>query len=235
MPFPENMVQVRWEFSWKGTPEIQTTSCWGVVTQEGSGAFPDWQPTVDAIALKGVTAWAAQMGAAAFSFGVKANRVIAYHYRQDHKEVLHRGEAAFDPDHSWAGTASSSMPPQNTVVGSLYAYDPAGFAPQRARKRGRMYLPTLSPAQVDGRGVLTEGQAGTWASMFAALFDDLTGTLDVAGDPVASAPHWRPYVSSGAAQDAYKVTHVRVGTTVDTHRSRRNGIPETYVTADINV
>ena len=148
MPFPENMVQVRWEFSWKGTPEIQTTSCWGVVTQEGSGAFPDWQPTVDAIALKGVTAWAAQMGAAAFSFGVKANRVIAYHYRQDHKEVLHRGEAAFDPDHSWAGTASSSMTPQNTVVGSLYAYDPAGFAPPE----GAQARPDVPPNPVAGAG-----------------------------------------------------------------------------------
>ena len=120
MAFPENMVYVRWDFGWKGTEEIQVTGAWGVVTQEGTGAFPDWQKLVDAIAEKGCAAWSEEMGAGAYSLGVKANRCVAYHYSQDHKEVLHRGEHAFDPDYSWAGTASSSLPPQCSIVASLY-------------------------------------------------------------------------------------------------------------------
>lgn len=228
------MVLVRWDFGWKGTEEIQSVSCWGKVTQEGTAGFPDWQPLVDALSEKGCDAWSTQMGASGYSLGVKALRCVAYHYSQDHKDVLHRGEHAFDPDYSWAGTAASSLPPQNTIVLSLYAFDPAGFAQQRARKRGRMYLPTPAPAQLDGTGTLTDGATIGWVTMAKNFFNAMTGELELPDAVPTSHPRWRPYVSSVAGQASYKVTHVRVGSTVDTQRRRRNQLPERYQALPIN-
>lgn len=234
MVYPQNMVLVRWDFRWKGTEEIQSTSCWGQVFQEGAAVFPDWQPTVNAAAAKAVSAWHDSWAASNFSLGVEGVRAVAYHYDQAHNEVLDRGEAAFDGDNAWSSTAQSSLPPQNALVLSLYAYDPAGYTQQRARKRGRMYLPTISPAQIDGTGQVSVGQATTFANAGKAFMDAMQGQLDIDGEAPASQCRWRPMISSVAGQFANRVTFVRVGTVVDTHRSRRNQLTETYVNKQLS-
>lgn len=234
MPFPENMCYVRYDFNWGNTGEIQTLGMWGVVTNEGGPTFGDWQEIVDSLAGLAVAAWVEHMDKSNFSSNVIGMRSVVYHYRQDHKEVLHRAEAAFTEATAWKGTAQGSWPPQNTIVASLYGYDPAGYAPQRARKRGRVYLPTPSPQVVDGSGSMTPGATGGWATMFKALVDELTSDLGTNGGGVASEHHWRPYVASVAGQMATQVTHIRVGNIIDTQRRRRAQLDEAYVDLPIN-
>lgn len=234
MPFPENMAYIRYDFTWSNTPEIQTFGMWGVVSNEGVGAFGDWQPLVDTIAEKAVDTWWSVMPADIYSLGVRAQRVVVYHYRQDHKEVLHRGEVSFLPDRPWKGSANSSMPPENTVVASLYGYDPSGYAPQRARKRGRIYLPTPAPTTVDGTGTMTPSVTGSFADGVQDWLDGLTSGLGTGGGGPFADHHWRPYVTSTAGQIATKVGFVRVGNVIDTQRRRRRQLTETYEARTIN-
>lgn len=228
MPFPQNMAYVRWDFNWRDSSEIQSFGIWGVVSNEGAPVFADWQPLVEAIALQGVEAWIANFPKTDFSRGVQGNRVVCYHYRQDHKEVLHRAEAGFSGDNAWQSTTGASLPPQNALVASLYAYDPAGYAPQRARKRGRIYLPTPAQGVVDGSGQMTLGGAGGWAGYVKDFLNDMTAELGTLGGGALNDMRWRPYVSSVAGEMATQVSHVRVGTVVDTQRRRRAQLVEGY-------
>jgi hypothetical protein len=231
MPFPEDMVYVRWEFAWNvGSTdiEIQDFGLWGVVLNETIGPFPDWQDVVDAIALKGVTSWVDHWLPAGFTGRVIARRVVAYHYDQPHANVLHRGEAAFSDDNSWAGTGDA-LPPQTTVAVSTYAFDPSGFATQARRKRGRFYLPTPARAQLDSDGELTSTNQNNILANAVAFCNAMSGALGV-----GTEVHWRPYVNSVAGSMANEVTHLRVGRIVDTQRRRRNKLAEAYVTDEIN-
>lgn len=228
MPFPENMAYVRFDFNWRDSVEIQTFGLWGIVSNEGVGPFGNWQEIVEALAQRGVEAWFDNFPKTDFSRGVQAQRVVCYHYRQDHKEVLHRAEAAFADEWAWQASTGSSLPPQDTIVASLYAYDPAGYAPQRARKRGRIYLPTPAQGVVDGSGQMTLGGAGGWAGYVKAFLNDMTAELEDTGGGTLVDTRWRPYVTSVAGQMATQVSHVRVGTVIDTQRRRRSQLPETY-------
>jgi hypothetical protein len=235
MPFPEDMAYVRYDFTWSTTPEIQTFGMWGIVTNEGSGAFGDWQVLVDSLAELAVDSWWSVMPADIYSFGVKAARCVVYHYRQDHKEVLNRGEVSFLPDRPWKGSATGSLPPENTVVASLYGYDPAGYAPQRARKRGRIYLPTPAPSAVDGTGTMTPTTTAAYATGVQSWLNALTSSIEPGGSGIISDHHWRPYVTSTAGQMATKVQAIKVGNVIDTQRRRRRQLTELYETRTINV
>lgn len=235
MPFPENMVYIRYEFAWS-TTEIQDTGLWAEVVQEGTVAFPGWDDDLmQALADKAVEAWVQGFDAEArFSAQVDAVRAVVYHYDQSHNNVLDRSEAAFTDANAWGGTASSSMPPQATVALSLYGYDPAAYTPQRARKRGRMYLPTPAAGDLDGTGTLSPTIQGQYLEMGQNFMNALTGVLDLPDAPPGDSVHIRPAISSVAGSIATRVGWLRVGRVVDTQRRRRNKLAEQYVTGTIN-
>jgi hypothetical protein len=236
MPFPQNMVYVRWEFAWvigAADVEIQDFGLWGVVTQEGTPAFPDWQPTVDAIAKKGVQTWIANAAPASYSSRLVMRRCVAYHYDQAHNIVLDRGEyVAADPD-DWSGSADP-LPPENSVCVSTYAFDPAGFQSQPARHRGRYYPPTPGKTTVSDTGMLDSATQGSLLAAHQAFLNAMTGVLDIDGASPLDDTHWRPYVNSVRGQMANKVGWIRVGRVVDTQRRRRNALTESYLTGTIN-
>jgi hypothetical protein len=232
--FDEDMVYLRYDFNFNVDSEIQSFGIWGKVTKEGVGTTPGWQDMVDAIALKGVTTWSDEWGGGGFSPSLVAVRCVAYHYDQPLKNVLDRGEAAFDGDNAWSGSASASLPAENSVVASLYGYDPSGFVPQRGRKRGRIYLPTPGASAVDGTGRLTTANQGTYRDHMVAWFNALTGVLDLDQSP-DNIMHWRPQVVSRAGSMNTLVRFIRVGQVIDTQRRRRNAMAENYLTAAVNV
>lgn len=235
MPFPQNMIYIRYEFAWQNT-EIQDTGLWAEVVQEGAAAFPGWgDNTMQALADKAVNAWVAGFDAEArFSASVDAVRAVVYHYDQSHNEVLDRSEAAFTDANAWGGTASNSMPPQNSVVLSLYGYDPAGYTPQRGRKRGRMYLPTPAAGDIDATGKLTVTIQQQYLDMGTNFMNALTGQLDIPDEAESGDTHIRPVVNSVAGSIATRVGWLRVGRVVDTQRRRRNKLSEDYLTGTIN-
>nr|CRY96016.1 hypothetical protein [uncultured prokaryote] len=228
------MVKVNFEFDWGTTGEIQDTGFWCLVSQDGVASFGDWDEITAAIAQRGVEAWKANIGQGNFSEPLIGRRVVAYHYRQDHKEILDRAEYGFSGANEWKGTATSPMPPENTVVVSLYGYDPSTYTPQRARKRGRMYMPTFGATQMGAGGVLASSTQQGWLDVTKNFFNDFTSALDVLEQPSLDDTHARPYVVSVAGQIATKVTHLRVGRVTDTQRRRRNRLPEEYIQAPIN-
>lgn len=225
------MVYLRWEFGWNVASadiEIQDFGLWGVVINDTIGPFPDWQDIVDAVAAKGVTSWFDNWQQGTFASRVAARRCVAYHYDQAHANVLHRGESSFTGGEAWQGNGDA-LPPQTTVCVSTYAFDPAGFASQARRKRGRFYLPTPGRSQLDTDGELTTLSQTTFLNNSVAMCNALTGALGV-----GTEVHWRPYVNSVAGQMANEVTHLRVGRVVDTQRRRRNKLAELYMTDEIN-
>jgi hypothetical protein len=235
MPYPQNMVKSVYEFDWGTTGEIQVTGFWGVVSQEGTANFGDWDEIAPAIAEKLVTSWATQMPKSYFSPQVKARRAICYHYDQALHEVLDRAEHAFDGTNVWAGSASESLPPQLSVVVSPYAYDPATYVQHRDSKRGRMYLPTPSAGILNGNGQLDQTQQDNFVNVTVALFNAITGALELEHGGVNDQTRYRPYIRSTKLLDAFKVTHVRCGQVVDTQERRRNKLPENYRQGTINV
>ena len=233
MAFEEDMVYLRWEFKWGTTQEIQDTGLWCHLTHP-TGMGLDWQVAVDAAAAKAVEAWHDSWGTVAFSKSVIGVRAIAYHYDAALKKVLHRGEAGFTGDNTWKGSAGTDMPPENTLALSLWTFTPGSYVPNAARRRGRMYLPTLSFDQLGGDGQLTQGQAGVWLDMAGEFFAALQGVIQVPSDG-----HLRPRVVSRggnggpSAEATYPITWLRMGRVVDTQRRRRNKLPEQYVDLEL--
>lgn len=231
MPFPDNMIRVSFAFKWEysGTPEeIQDTSVWVHALAPSIPLDFDWQPVLDDLANHCAGLWVGNMDAHQFSPAVFGNVVKTYFYAHDGSVAADKvGTAAFTGDNAWAGGGGGSgLPPENTIVGTLYAYTPGQYAPQRARKRGRMYLPTPSVQMIDTYGIVPAGQQGTLATNFAALIFGI-GTYIWSGDdgPVS----FIPVVRSVAGRNTNAVQKIGVGKIIDTQRRRRNKLAETPV------
>lgn len=235
MPFPTNMARVVWEFNWQpsgagGPIEIQDFGMWGHIADPAAPPFPGWKNVVDGLSQRGANAWATNMTAANFSNAVRFSRCIAYHYDQGHnKPPLDRGESGGTQGVPWLGTGDV-LPPQLSLVTSLYTFEPGTYAPNPARRRGRIYLPTPAAGVLGSDGRLSSGYVGTFMDDLEGFFSDLVGTFDNI--------HFEPMVSSdvvdigaGRQQMANPISFYRLGRTIDTQRRRRNKLPEQYTNA----
>lgn len=113
-------------------------------------------------------------------------------------------------------TGPINAPPQLAVCVSL-------ITPRRgATGKGRLFLPMpgLVPSLLDRR--LSAQDAGQIAGNMRNLVSDLNGLLGFGSVSVVSS---KGFVSP--------VTEVKVGRTVDTIRSRRNRLPEDYVSVAV--
>lgn len=234
MAFPTDMVYIRYEFSWVSpSTEIQDTGLWARL-QTVAGNPLDWDTATASIAATAVSAWAENWGQPAFSDDLTAMRVVCYHYDQPLKNVLNRGEAAFAGPTAWGGTAGGNLPPECTMALGLYGYDPATFVPNRARKRGRMYLPTLAPNQIAGGGWMGTGAQQSWldqsVNWFNALTEDLAYPLNAQLVPGVVSRGGKDGTQASAFTP---VTHLRMGRVVDTQRRRRNALDEQYIAAPV--
>lgn len=111
--------------------------------------------------------------------------------------------------------AGGVLPPQLSVTFSLTA----GSRPNGAPIRGRFYLPTPSDGALDGNGTLDTSGQTFYASWGGNYLDDLIG-LGIT-----------PCVWSRTLALMSPVTSARVGSVVDTIRTRREQLPENYVDA----
>ena len=169
MAFPTDMVYIRWEFSWADTEEIQDTGLWCHLDTVAGNPL-NWDAACNSIATTAVAAWKTAMPTAVYAPSVTAVRSVVYHYDQPLKVVLNRGEAGFTGPTAWKGTAVNDLPPENTIVTSLYGYNPTQYTQNRGRKRGRMYNPTPGGNQITQAGGLSDGVTGQWAGYTAVSF-----------------------------------------------------------------
>lgn len=117
-----------------------------------------------------------------------------------------------------AGTAAALLPPQCAVALSLRA-------PVLGRRgRGRIYLPAMTSGIVATDGTI--GSATTTA--MRAAFVTLVNALQ----QLPGTPDYLPLVAilSPGSTTAYRPLEARTGQRVDTIRSRREQVPETYTT-----
>lgn len=226
MPYPTNMVYCRWEFGVRlgaGTEdvEVQNFGIWGHVEDPVQPPFPGWTNVVNDGAQRLANAWKNNMDPGLFSPSIRFNRAIVYHYDQPHQQVLDRGESA-GTGGAWAGEPSGSgLPLENSIVLSLYAFQPGTYQFQPGRHRGRVYLPTPVRAALDKDGMLADASRTQLQGNVEDFWDDVVGTFDNI--------HIRPHISSVAGQFATPITYGRIGSVIDTQRKRRNKLSENYV------
>lgn len=229
------MINVRYQFAFDygaTQVDIQDTGFWCGLTGPGSSGVADWQAFCDSVAAEAVQCWVDNMTTGEFSAGVVGVTAKAYRYGTDHTQPAETiGTAAFSGSTAWRGAGTVGLPPENSVVASLYGYDPATYTPQKARKRGRMYMPTPSTQILDQFGLISSGNQTTLLNMFVALLGEFSGhEFDNGAEETIFCI---PSIASTAGQFATAVAFVRVGRVVDTQRRRRNKISENYVTAPI--
>lgn len=112
-----------------------------------------------------------------------------------------------------AGTGGSGNAPQIALAVTLRTAKTRGRA-----HAGRFYLPAGQTVGSDGQ--ISQQQVDNVVAAATAFLEDLATAL----------PGWRPYVMSNIGEGTRnQVTHVSVGRTLDTIRSRRRSIPENYV------
>lgn len=235
MAFPPNMISVRYQFSFEygATPlDIQDTGFWCVLTGPGSAGAGDWQTFCDSVAAEAVQAWSDNMTEGLFSPGVVGVSAKAYRYGVDHTQPAETiGTAAFTGSTAWRGGGTVGLPPENSVVLSLYGYDPSSYTPQKGRKRGRMYLPTPATSILDEFGLISTGNQNTLLGVGTGLLNEFGGhEFDNGAEETIFCT---PSVASTAGQFATAVAFLRLGRVVDTQRRRRNKITEEYVTGPI--
>lgn len=150
---------------------------------------------------------------------IKLNRINASGHYQDSTAKEHIYPTPIP------GINGGNFPPQLTVVASL-----RGAAPRALAGKGRMFFPlnapTFSGLGTDGR--LTSATATGYATAVKDLIMSIAGVYTSNG--VSGVVGIASKVGGGAFQAADIVT---VGRTVDTMRSRRNKLPEEFVSVDI--
>ena len=120
-----------------------------------------------------------------------------------------------------SGTASGMLPPQCALAVSLRA-------PVIGRRgRGRLYLPAVSSAVIGTDATIQSTPAATIRTALATLITNLE-------DP-PGIPGWAPVVAvmSADSPTAVRPSQIRTGNRMDTIKSRREGVPETYTVLDL--
>lgn len=119
---------------------------------------------------------------------------------------------AFSPPLSGTASPGTGLPAQIALRCSLWA----GYYPNGTQIKGGFYLPTPSTEATDGGGILK----ATHQTELLTGVSSFISTLKAGGH--------RPQVWSRVMGMLSEVTKVRIGSKVDTQRSRRNAILETY-------
>lgn len=144
------------------------------------------------------------------------------------------GNIAQRPLTTTAPAASLLLPPQNAVVISRDTFDDE--LPVR-RRRNRSYLGPIVPGAIQNNGKLQLGVPAELVTEFQT-FDTSLGSAPVAAstppeyDGLCNVTYRGTGVPLSGAQIS-KTDQIRVGDLVDTQRSRRNGINETYAVGPV--
>lgn len=218
---PAGLVRFQVDYAIQSGHEIAVNSMAGRLG--GDGLVNTWEGAQDlADALK--TAWHTGWDA-----GLKAC-VSSTAYVKDLKvyvidpatgDARDEGVAAWGPSDLLGTGTSGMLPPTQSLVLQLWAYDPAGFAVHRRRKRGRVFLPAIAQAGVGTDGMVLQtyqdtAVAGMKAFIQAANDITLPGAdftvgvysrADQAVNPVVAVSASNHFGSQTRRQNALVYTH----------------------------
>jgi len=225
--YPPYLVFIKHTFDWVGSSgeaDVQEFGVWAAI--EGGSSAPDWPTDLQAIADQARDKWIADWPASWFSPAVAGKMVSVY----EMDNTLHAVSSAvslFSSGHTWVGSGSNGLPPQDALVVTTYADDPASYVPHRARRRGRYYLPVLDGSMLSSSGQLAPTHQTGILGAAVSYFDDLHATSLSHGASLSTC------VLSRTATDTNDIGWVGVGVIVDTQRRRRNKLIENYATASL--
>lgn len=178
-----------------------------------SAELQDWAEDAFAIFTDFVTypTWGG-----ALSDSVTLSTVTAYYYPAV-GPALGVGASSAPPV---PGLTTADLPPQCSVVASLLT----GLSGRSFR--GRVYLPLLSMAFNADTFQIDAGQQ-------QGVADDFAGMLTAIGNAGSGVQLITPVVYSAARDLITPVSQISVGSVIDTQRRRREGLAESYLSADV--
>lgn len=154
--------------------------------------------------------------------GAKIERVDAY-LLDTSGHAIAKKTAVPHQDTPLEGSGSGGqLPAEVSLAISLFAYDPAGFTPRSATKRGRLYLPAVSQTRANSEGRVNNPQevATAWAAALSYMQNRQMGN-NLPGVPDETA---QLVVLSKTAGAAYGIVFVRVDDLFDTQKRRQNAL-----------
>ena len=232
MAFGFDLQYIRYEFTWQESPEIQNFGFFTRKLESGDYPAPGEAAAAQAIADKAVAAFKANIRETHYAAAVTAARATAYTMEADGVHVSEKGVTGFSGANAWEGSLGIPLPPENSVVMSLYALDPTSFqGANPGTKRGRVYLPTPGTDVLTSTGRVASAVLTDWIDDWQGWYDDITGEITLAGGSFHIVPCIRSLGGKRgtAAETTYDVAYLRFGSIVDTQRRRRDKLPEDYV------
>lgn len=228
---PDDIVHVNLHYTLGAPGALVEEANWGFHLQfvdddGGVGSVIDWQPAIEALAgdvndSHSVNFW--DNVRSHFPVDVRPNTVKVTHL-DNNRHALHIASHGLSGS---AGSASVPLPYETSTCISLYGYEPGTFAADRARKRGRFYLPPMSNGTMDVGGVIKDEYVHSLSEALDAFLNDLQGKRVEFGSPSVDAGYWRLVVVSGiGAGLATQVEAVGVGRVPDSQRRRRRSQSE---------
>jgi hypothetical protein len=223
MPVPENVVRasIRWNLP-QGEVAVNTIHVW---IDHGTGETLDFSGgATQAVADKVLSHFTSAFGPikGRFSSGVSVSRVDAYHLQASTGHTLDKATAIPSSAPAVTGTnAGAMLPPQVSVVASLYGYHIGEYVINNKNRRGRIYLPGLGTDQADLFGRFVGSTA--IANAMKAFIDGVSGDhidsfLGFPGGDLV------PIVLSRATATKAPIQQIRVDDVFDTQRRRSNAL-----------
>lgn len=151
MAFPTDIWRIQYTFNLGSDGEVAVT---GFHARFNPGDL-DLEESAAALAGRAAGAWKAGFDARVGDFpsSVVLANTAAYHVLEAAGPTDAFSTGPVSGGDSWAGTAADSLPWETTLVMTTECIPVGTFQPQARRKRGRMYLPPMSPTVLAG----TEG------------------------------------------------------------------------------
>jgi hypothetical protein len=175
----------------------------------------------DAIAEAVYTYWAAIQSKMSADFELQDVRLYAISSSSPYNSAT-AAPCYYVPSGAEGGGASSTLPPQCSLVTSLRT-----AAPGR-RGRGRFYVGSLSETVTDTHGQTDTGIASTFANAASTLQEDVRAIGSIASTRYYGMV-WHRLSDQGAV-----VRSVDVGNIIDTQRRRRAQEPEIRTTVTLS-
>lgn len=203
LPVPADMMRVRMRATlWESGTELEEAQ-FGFYGQRfhRTGNVVDWPANVQEVANKVRDKWNSNVPyKAGFPGDVHMDSVTVNHLEAATGKTLDQGVALFTGDDAWVGTGPKSLPWETALCVSLSGYQRGSFVVDKARKRGRFYLPPMSSGVLnDVGGEIDSTALGYIATQIIAFLNDVQG-MTIGGDEV------------GGDQDYFNLVVMSIGT-----------------------
>lgn len=186
------------------------------------GAWTDPQLLADAIKPLFETWWGGIAGRLAG--GTKAQRIDCYTLDPVTLDAIGKGTVAWSG--GLPGGAGGALPPQVAWAMTLYGYPHDGWAPNRARRRGRIYLGPLSTGILDTSGTGNLGRP-TNQAVLDIMGPSVTFFSALRNLTMTDGNHAHVGVLSTMDKVCHDLTSIALDDVLDTQRRRANRLKAT--------